>query len=96
MSWFSHKSKPETPKQAKVRPPVPAGPEEEIIVALKCMKCKDRFEVKFSRNVVRTAPGLCPCCEQVVEWMIEPQQVDYLEFLRIETEATRRLCILRP
>ena len=91
MSWLSRKSKPGTPKQAE--PPAPQ--DESITLALKCMKCESRFDVTFKRNVVRTAPGLCPCCQQVVEWMVMPQQVDYLEFLRIETAATRRYWIVR-
>ena len=88
MSWFSRKSKPEPPK--------PAEPQDEAVtLALKCMKCESRYEVTFQRNVVRTAPGLCPCCQKVVEWMVLPQQVDYLEFLRIEAAATRRYWIVR-
>ena len=67
--------------------------EESVVVELLCMKCRDRFEVTLSTQVPMIAPGLCKVCRQVVEWMTKGDE--YLEFLRMETEATRRKWIVR-
>jgi hypothetical protein len=95
MSWFSQKPKPSEPKQAEPQPPAPEPKpsHDEITLTVKCMKCDERFEVTFSRKVIRTSPGLCPRCQQVLDWMLQDER--YLEFLRIETETTRRKWIVR-
>jgi hypothetical protein len=99
MRWFSHKPKPSEPKQAEPQTPAsepqPAEPPipDEITLTVKCMKCDERFKVTFSRKVIRTSPGLCPRCQQVLDWMVQDER--YLEFLRIETETTRRKWIVR-
>jgi hypothetical protein len=95
VSWLYRKPKPETPKQAEPPPQPDFIVGESIIVALKCMKCGDRFEIVMYLHTVQPAPGLCKCCHQVVEWMMPPQAEQYLEFLRMETQATRREWIVR-
>ena len=95
MRWFFSKSKASEPKQAQPQTPAPEPPPipDEITLTVKCMKCDERFEVTLSRKVIRTSPGLCPLCQQVLEWMTQDER--YLEFLRLETEATRRKWIVR-
>jgi len=67
---------------------------DEVTIQLACIHCAEVFEQTVKTRGVQILAGVCESCMRYGQ-MTESAKSVYLEFLRRETEATRKEWIVR-